>query len=238
MNNNQELMDAYDIARFIKHAKKVTPVKVYLKGRLQDIDFSHVKVFGEGHSRIIFGDYNEVATLLKQNETLIDDYMIESDRRHSAIPLLDLLELEARVEPGAIIRDQVKIGKNSVIMMGAVINIGASIGEGTMIDMNAVIGARGIIGKQVHVGAGAVVAGVLEPPSKSPVIIEDSVLIGANAVILEGIRIGRNAVVAAGAVVTHDVLENTVVAGIPARVIKTSKEVEKGKTKLLDELRG
>ncbi|MGO0943715.1 DapH/DapD/GlmU-related protein, partial [Clostridioides difficile] len=42
---------------------------------------------------------------------------------------------------------------------------------------------------------------VLEPPSATPVIVEDDVLIGANAVILEGVRIGKGAVVAAGAVV-------------------------------------
>ena len=44
-----------------------------------------------------------------------------------------------------------------------------------MIDMNAVIGARGIIGNNCHIGAGSVIAGVLEPPSKQPVIIEDDV---------------------------------------------------------------
>ena len=83
-------------------------------------------------------------------------------------------------------------------MMGAVINIGAEIGDETMIDMNAVVGARGKLGKRVHLGAGAVVAGVLEPPSKSPCEIGDNVLIGANAVILEGVKIGNNSVVAAG----------------------------------------
>lgn len=54
-----------------------------------------------------------------------------------------------------------------------------------MIDMNAVLGGRATTGKNVHVGAGAVLAGVIEPPSAQPVIIEDDVLIGANAVILE-----------------------------------------------------
>ena len=46
------------------------------------------------------------------------------------------------------------------------------IGENTMIDMNAVIGARGKIGKRVHLGAGAIIAGVLEPPSQEPCIID------------------------------------------------------------------
>ncbi|MPN27266.1 2,3,4,5-tetrahydropyridine-2,6-dicarboxylate N-acetyltransferase [bioreactor metagenome] len=106
-----------------------------------------------------------------------------------------------------------------------------------MIDMNAVVGARGTIGKNVHVGAGSVVAGVLEPPSKTPVIIEDDVMIGANAVILEGVKVGKGAVVAAGAVVTCDVEAGTVVAGTPARVIKEKDAKTADKVKLLEDLR-
>lgn len=51
--------------------------------------------------------------------------------------------------------------------------------------------------------------------------IDDDVWIGANAVVLPGVSIGRHAVVAAGAVVTRDVAPYTVVAGVPARTIKT-----------------
>ncbi len=52
------------------------------------------------------------------------------------------------------------------------------------------------------------------------VVINDDVWIGANAVILPGVTIGLHAVVAAGAVVTTDVPENTVVGGVPAKIIK------------------
>lgn len=243
MNNLEEnlikndLTDPYEIARFIKDAKKSTPVKLYIKGKFDDIDFSGYKVFGEGSFRIVFGEYNEVSSLLKNNENNIEYYEIENDRRNSAIPLLDLKNIEARIEPGSFIRDRVQIGKNAVIMMGAVINIGAEIGENTMIDMNAIVGARGTIGKNVHVGAGAVIAGVLEPPSETPVIVEDDVMIGANAVILEGVKVGKGAVVAAGSVVTKDVPENSVVAGIPAKVIKEKDAKTADKVKLLDDLR-
>ena len=99
------------------------------------------------------------------------------------------------------------------------------------------VGARGTIGKNCHIGAGAVVAGVLEPPSKQPVIIEDNVLIGANAVILEGVVIGRNAVVAAGSVVLENVEADMVVAGSPARVIKRRDEKTDAKTEILADLR-
>ncbi|MRN07147.1 sugar O-acetyltransferase [Lactobacillus sp. 0.1XD8-4] len=53
-----------------------------------------------------------------------------------------------------------------------------------------------------------------------PVLIKKNAWIGANATILPGVTIGRNAVVAAGAVVSKDVPANTVVAGVPAKVIK------------------
>ena len=56
--------------------------------------------------------------------------------------------------------------------------------------------------------------------STNPVTIEDDVWIGANAVILPGVTIGNHSVVAAGAVVTKDVPPHSLVAGVPARVIK------------------
>lgn len=231
------LTNPYEIAKFIKNATKSTPVKLYISGKLDDIDFGNCKVFGDNNSAIIIGEYDEINKILDNNSSLIKDSHMEYDRRNSAIPLLDTNNIHARIEPGAFIRDRVSIGKGAIIMMGAVINIGAEIGEGTMIDMGAIVGGRGIIGKNVHVGAGAVIAGVIEPPSKTPVIIEDDVMIGANAVILEGVRVKKGAVVAAGSVVTKDVEENSVVAGTPAKVIKMKDENTMMKTELLEDLR-
>ena len=57
--------------------------------------------------------------------------------------------------------------------------------------------------------------------SKGPVIIGDNVWIGDKATILAGVHIGNNAIIAANAVVTTDVPDNCIVAGVPARVIKT-----------------
>ena len=229
--------DPYEIARFIKEVKKSTPVKVYLKGNLEGVELGSIECYGNNDFYVLFGESDEVATFLTENKDKIVSFRLENDRRNSAIPMLDLLNINARIVPGAIIRDRVSIGDNAVIMMGAVINIGAEIGESTMVDMNAVIGARGKLGKRVHLGAGAVVAGVLEPPSKTPCIIEDDVLIGANAVILEGVKIGKGSVVAAGSVVVEDVPAGVVVAGTPAKIIKSVDEKTKDKTEILDDLR-
>ena len=163
--------------------------------------------------------------------------VIENDCRNSAIPLLDLKEQKARIEPGAIIREQVEIGENAVIMMGAILNIGAVVGKGTMIDMGAVLGGRATVGERCHIGAGAVLAGVIEPASAQPVIIEDDVLIGANAVVIEGVRVGKGSVVAAGSIVIQDVPEGVVVAGVPARVVKQKDEQTNQKSALVDALR-
>lgn len=54
-----------------------------------------------------------------------------------------------------------------------------------------------------------------------PVVIKQNAWIGAGAIILPGVTVGENAVVAAGAVVSKDVPANTVVAGVPAKVVKT-----------------
>lgn len=89
---------------------------------------------------------------------------------------------------------------------------------------NVLIASRVYISDHVH--------GVLDysdietPPikriliSKGPVIIEDNVWVGEGAVILANVKVGRCSIVGANAVVTKDVPPYTVVAGIPAKVIK------------------
>ncbi len=230
-------MDAHEIIAFISNSKKKTPVKVYVRGTLDGVDFGGIQHFMMNGTGVLFGEWEEVSAFLETHKENIEDYVVENDCRNSAIPLLDMKNIKARIEPGAIIRDQVEIGDNAVIMMGAIINIGASIGEGTMIDMGAILGGRATTGKNCHVGAGAVLAGVIEPPSAEPVVLEDDVLVGANAVVLEGVRVGKGAVVAAGAIVTDNVPPYTIVAGVPARVIKTVDDKTRSKTEIIQALR-
>ena len=229
-------MNAQEIIDYIANSEKKTPVKLYVN-TTEPVDFGDAQVFGSGGSWIVFGDWAKLQPVLEANAGKITDYVVENDRRNSGVPLLDLKGIQARIEPGAIIREKVEIGEGAVIMMGAVINIGAVVGPGTMIDMGAVLGGRATVGARCHVGAGAVLAGVVEPASATPVIVEDGVLIGANAVVIEGVHIGANAVVAAGAVVIEDVPAGAVVAGSPARIVKMKDGKTEGKTALVDALR-
>jgi 2,3,4,5-tetrahydropyridine-2,6-dicarboxylate N-acetyltransferase len=230
-------MDSYEIINYISNAEKKTPVRVYLQGTLNYIDFKGLEYYGTNLSGILFCEYSVFTDFLEKNKEFLTRHRVEIDRRNSAIPLADLSKYKARIEPGAVIRDLVDIGDNCVIMMGAVLNIGAVIGEKTMIDMNVVVGGRAIVGKNCHIGAGAVLAGVIEPPSADPVIVEDDVLIGANAVVLEGVKIGKGSVIAAGSVVVKDVEPYSVMAGVPAKMIKKVDDKTKSKTQLMETLR-
>ena len=207
-------MSAQEIIAFIGNAEKKTNVKVTFEGELATAVPASVTKLGN----VLFGDWKDIEPLLA-NLTENKDYVVEQDGRNSAVPLLDKRHLNARIEPGAIIRDQVTIEDNAVVMMGAV------------------LGGRATVGKNSHIGAGAVLAGVIEPASADPVRIGDNVLVGANAVVIEGVQVGNGSVVAAGAIVTQDVPENVVVAGVPARIIKEIDEKTQQKTALEDALR-
>ncbi|RJS62371.1 sugar O-acetyltransferase [Bacillus sp. PK3_68] len=109
-------------------------------------------------------------------------------------------------------------GKNITIGKNVFFNTGCSfqdrggiaIGDGSLIGMNVTIAT-------LNHGLPLETRNTTYP---SPVVIGKNVWIGSNATILPGVTIGNNSVVAAGAVVTKDVPENTVVAGVPATVLK------------------
>ena len=107
-------MNAQELINYIATAPKKTPVKLYVKEKAP-IDYGSARVFGAG-DRIVFGDWSELGPILEQNRDSIEDIVIENDRRNSAVPLLDMKGIQARIEPGALIRENVSIGNGAVII--------------------------------------------------------------------------------------------------------------------------
>lgn len=127
------------------------------------------------------------------------------------------------------------LGDYSVIESFACINNAVGdvmIGDHTRIGLHNTIIGPVIIGSHVNLAQGITVTALNhnfenskkrideQGVSTSAVVIEDDIWIGANAVVLPGVTIGHHSVVAAGAVVTKDVPPHSLVAGVPAKVIK------------------
>ena len=115
-------------------------------------------------------------------------------------------------------------GKNIHIGKNAFINMGCKFQDqgGIFIEDGALIGHNVVLATLNH-AASPKDRGSMIP---APIRIGKNVWVGANAVILPGVTIGDGAIVAAGAVVNRDVPENTVVGGVPAKVIRTIHEEE------------
>ena len=127
------------------------------------------------------------------------------------------------------------LGDYSVVESYACINNAVGnvmIGDHTRIGLHNTIIGPVIIGSHVNLAQGITITAlnhIFENSEKrideqgvstSAVVIEDDIWIGANAVVLPGVTIGHHSVVAAGAIVTKDVPPHSLVAGVPAKVIK------------------
>lgn len=140
---------------------------------------------------------------------------------------------DCKIGKGTVIRDFVNlykatIGKNCKIGAYVYIEPHAKIGNDVLIRPYSLIGEKIIIEDNVYIGPGVHTMNDLYPDPKKKTkvlktIIKKNAVIGACAIIYP-ITVGRNSLVAAGAVVTKDVPDYAVVAGIPAKIIGSTKD--------------
>jgi acetyltransferase-like isoleucine patch superfamily enzyme len=162
--------------------------------------------------------------LIRRPRTIIGGHYITLGNDFDAFPGLRIeafdLHLSKRFSPSIAIGDRVSINYDCHIGCVNEIKIGNDV----------LLASRVYISDHSHGDPDYV--DIDTPPSarkvysKGPVIIEDGVWIGEGACILPGVRIGRHAIVGANAVVTRDVPPYTIVGGVPARPIKTLRNLQ------------
>ena len=156
-------------------------------------------------------------------------HAVEGTARLNAIPMTD------RVARDAAIRELFgSVGENPEVLPTFSCDNGSNIhvGKNFLANYNVTIldVASVTIGDYVMIGPGTMISTVNHPLSPAgrrkhlgiaePVRIGDDVWMGGNVTVLPGVTIGSNVVVGAGAVVTRDVSDNVVIAGVPAKVIR------------------
>jgi bifunctional UDP-N-acetylglucosamine pyrophosphorylase/glucosamine-1-phosphate N-acetyltransferase len=135
------------------------------------------------------------------------------------------IESDVRVGPFAHIRDGAIIKSNAAI--GDFVEVKKSIiGSHTKAMHHSYLGDADI-GERVNIGAGVITCNY-DGKNKHKTIIEDGAFIGSNTNLIAPITVGRGAVTGAGAVVTKDVEPDTVVVGVPARILRKKEEGGKG----------
>lgn len=176
---------------------------------------------------------------LKNGKTVAPQHPQIKELRDASYATIRLVQqLNASANPEEIRRilsriTEIAIDETVAIFPPIYINYGKhlSIGRNVFINFNCTFLALGGIVIEDNVLIGPDVKIISEGHPLSPaerqslvpgkICIKQNAWIGAGATILSGISIGENAVVAAGAVVTRDVPANTVVAGIPAKVVRS-----------------
>jgi acetyltransferase-like isoleucine patch superfamily enzyme len=129
---------------------------------------------------------------------------------------------------------RISIGAHSTVHMECFITgLNITIGHDTVINRNTYLDGRAglTIGSCVSISPETYIISLDHDPRSAtfetrpaPVVIEDHVWIGARAMILPGVRLGKGCAVGAGAVVTKDVADYAIVAGVPAKIIGERKK--------------
>ena len=116
------------------------------------------------------------------------------------------------VHISAVVARTANIGDGTIIASQSVINPDAQIGCACILNTACVVEHEVVIADGVHIAPHATVLGNAS--------IDENSFVGAGSVVLQGVHVGKNCIIGAGSVVLHDVPDNVVVVGCPARVVK------------------
>ena len=115
------------------------------------------------------------------------------------------------IHPSAILSEEVEIGEGSQVLMGVVVQVGVQIMENCILNTRCSIDHDCIIESHSHLAPGVTLSGGVK--------VGEGVHVGTGSTIIQEIIVGKFSTIGAGSVVIKDVLNNTIVAGVPARAI-------------------
>lgn len=194
-----------------------------------------------GHGRVIADIANKLGyekiVFLDDNESInqCDGYPVMGDKTKAFSADADIIigignaEIRRRIQkslpkerittlihPSAVVAENVRIGRGTVVMAGSVINPHTVIGEGCIVNTCASIDHDCIVGDYVHISVGSHVCGT--------VTVDAGTWIGAGATIINNVTICGDCMIGAGAVVVKDIKEKGTYVGVPARVQNKTNE--------------
>lgn len=128
------------------------------------------------------------------------------------------IELPNFIHPSAVISDSVRMGFGNVVMAGAVINSYCMLGDACVINTNCSIDHNCVLDDHVFISPGVAVGGWVK--------IKERTFVGIGSCVIDRLKIGKKSFIGAGSVVVHDVPDNVLVYGNPAKVIRKIKYVK------------
>ncbi|POH60666.1 acyltransferase [Arthrobacter glacialis] len=156
----------------------------------------------------------------------------------NGVSLDDYCRIDANSTDGVTFGDRVTVGRFALVSASGVIaepGVGIQIGSNTSIGASNIIWGQGgvKIGRDCLLGPNVVIVSEnhghsdlespirIQQPIRSQIVIEDDCWIGANVTVLAGVRIGKGSIVGAGSVVNSDVPPQSIVGGVPAKLIRS-----------------
>src|SRR5437899_7627571 len=165
----------------------------------------------------VLGGQDQFATLPAKGVTRLIVALGDNRERQSVFDeaVKAGFELVTVIHPSAQLGKGVVIGPGSLLVAGTVVNVDSEIGANVIVNTGATVDHDCRIGAHAHISPGAHLAG--------NVTVGELAHIGIGAVVLPNLKVGRGSVIGAGAVVLEDVPDAVVVAGNPARPIRSDE---------------
>jgi len=163
---------------------------------------------------LVKGDTNALMDALSEYDGVVVGIGNNAIRANKQVQLVNAgAAVVTIVHPAATVSPHARVGSGSVVFAQAVVNACGNVGAGVIVNTGSVVEHDCVVGDFSHISPNAVLAGGAR--------LQEQCWVGAGASVRQLLEVGTAAVVGMGAVVTKDVSAGSVVAGTPARVLKS-----------------